>query len=139
MSGLVGMESVVAELDPDDPADPTVLWRTTDAVGPRQPEAWPTHVGSVVLALDSWERPPTVVEITSTGREVVRWSGAHEGTAAARAVLGPLEHVSWRAPDGWEIDGLLVRPTVTDPTHWCSTRTVVPWRRGAAASSAATR
>jgi dipeptidyl aminopeptidase/acylaminoacyl peptidase len=109
VSGLVGTGSRVVAFDPHT-HEVVERWHTSDAVGPRQPEAWPTGTGGLVAALDSWDRAPAVVEIDADGGETVRWSGAHEGTAAVRAALGPMQHVRWHAPDGWEIEGLLVAP-----------------------------
>lgn len=114
VSGLVGMDTRVVEVDVVTLAS-SVRFETADTVGPRQPESWPTASGGLAMAVESWDRAPSVIEVAAAGTETVRWSGAHEGTAAVRAELGDMEHVTWRAPDGWAIDGLLVRPAGDGP------------------------
>ncbi|MEZ5220602.1 MAG: hypothetical protein R2743_03845 [Ilumatobacteraceae bacterium] len=114
VSGLVGMDTRIVEVDVVTLAS-TVWFETADTVGPRQPEAWPTASG---VWRSRWSR--------GTGRRPWwrsrptaprRFAGAarDQGTAAVRAELRELEHVTWTAPDGWAMDGLLVRPNADGP------------------------
>lgn len=114
VSGLVGMATRVVVVDPET-GDVTNIWDTDETVGPRQPEAWPTPGGGVVACVESWDRPSTVVSRSADGSETVIWSGAHPGTDAVRAEVGDLRTVSWTAPDGWRIDGLLAVPDAPGP------------------------
>ncbi len=114
LSGLTGRATRIVELDI---ASDIVIdrWSSPACVGPRQPEAWPTPDGGLVLCAEAWDDPPHVSEITTDGREVRRWSGAHAGTEALGGSLRPIEWRRWRAPDGLEIEGLLALPAGAGP------------------------
>jgi dipeptidyl aminopeptidase/acylaminoacyl peptidase len=62
-----------------------------------------------VLPLQSHDRPPSLVAVESGAvRSVVET--ADEGTEAVRATIGERRSLSWDAPDGQRIDGILTLP-----------------------------
>ncbi len=104
VSGLVGMASRIVEYDIVSDA---VVERhaTTAVIGPRQPESWPDDAAALVFASNEWSDPPSVTVIEPHGEARRVWSADIDSSDA-----GVLERRTWSAPDGWEIDGFVVRP-----------------------------
>ncbi|MEU9883888.1 S9 family peptidase [Sphaerisporangium sp. NPDC051011] len=73
-----------------------------------------TSDGRVLTVQDGYELPPQLVLTGEDGREVLA-SAAHPGTDYLRSVAGTAEAVTWTAPDGLEIDGILCRPAGEGP------------------------
>ncbi|WP_081655435.1 S9 family peptidase [Amycolatopsis orientalis] len=69
-----------------------------------------TGDGRVLTVQDSYEVPPELVVGDSRLA-----STAHPGTDFLRSVAGSAEVVTWAAPDGLEIDGILCRPAGEGP------------------------
>jgi len=114
VSGLVGMATRVVELRPLDGATHE-RWSTTDTVGPRQPETWPTPSGGLVAAADSWDEGPLLLQVDVDGIETTSWSGLTPEMAALRDEIGSVEVRTWTALDGLQIEGLLLRPAGDGP------------------------
>lgn len=70
-----------------------------------------TADGRVLTVQDSYEVEPHLV---LSGSPVLA-SVAHPGTEFLRSVAGTAEAVTWTAPDGLEIDGVLCRPAGAGP------------------------
>ncbi|HEY2058614.1 MAG TPA: S9 family peptidase, partial [Amycolatopsis sp.] len=73
-----------------------------------------TSDSRVLTVQDSYELPPQLVLEGESGREVLA-SVAHPGTGYLNSVGGRAETVTWTAPDGLEIDGILCRPAGDGP------------------------
>ncbi|WP_027945519.1 alpha/beta hydrolase family protein [Amycolatopsis taiwanensis] len=58
--------------------------------------------------------PPQVV-LSGPDADTVLASVAHDGTEQLLAVAGTASPVSWSAPDGWEIEGVLCFPDGPGP------------------------
>ncbi|HEX7992569.1 MAG TPA: hypothetical protein VF506_01535, partial [Streptosporangiaceae bacterium] len=68
-----------------------------------------TSDGRVIVIRDDYDLPQEVA-IVGTGAEEVLVSLAHAGTDYLRSVAGAATNVSWHAPDGTPIEGVLCKP-----------------------------
>jgi dipeptidyl aminopeptidase/acylaminoacyl peptidase len=73
-----------------------------------------TSDGRVVVIRDDYDLPQEIA-IVGPGTDRVLASLAHEGTDYLRSVAGSAESVSWSAPDGTTIEGVLCTPAGTGP------------------------
>ncbi|MEU0936330.1 S9 family peptidase [Embleya sp. NPDC005971] len=73
-----------------------------------------TDDGRVCTIQESYRLPQQLVLSGRDGDRVLA-STAHEGTDYLRSVAGTAEAVTWSAPDGLEIDGILCRPAGDGP------------------------
>jgi len=113
--GFRGMDLVVGELDPGAGANASrELWSSHESSGFYEPRVQPAGPDGFALTLQSYDRYPEVVVVEGgQARTVV--SLAHDGSRYVRSMAGRLDRVSWTAPDGLEIDGLLARPDRDGP------------------------
>jgi dipeptidyl aminopeptidase/acylaminoacyl peptidase len=111
--GVRGLDVVAGEIDIGS-GSMLELWSTPESCGVRLPEAWPTPDGRILALLESYDRPVRLVEVVgSVVRDIATL--AHGGSEEMTRTGGQLERVSWGAPDGLEIQGLLVRPAGIGP------------------------
>src|SRR5215472_12448068 len=73
-----------------------------------------TSDGRVVVARDDYDLPQQIA-IVGTGTDQVLASLAHAGTDYIRSVAGSATNVSWSAPDGTAIEGVLCTPPGAGP------------------------
>ena len=73
-----------------------------------------TADGRVVLVRDDYDQPQQVA-IVGPGTDEVLASLAHPGTDYLRSVAGSATNVSWDAPDGTSIEGILCTPAGSGP------------------------
>jgi dipeptidyl aminopeptidase/acylaminoacyl peptidase len=73
-----------------------------------------TSDGRVVVARDDYDLPQQIA-IVGTGTDQVLASLAHAGTDYIRSVAGSATSVSWSAPDGTAIEGVLCTPPGAGP------------------------
>ena len=73
-----------------------------------------TSDGRVVVIRDDYDLPQEIA-IVGTGADEVLASLAHAGTDYIRSVAGSATNVSWRAPDGTPIEGVLCAPPGAGP------------------------
>lgn len=73
-----------------------------------------TSDGRVIVIQDDYDMPQQIV-IVGSGAEHLLLSLAHAGTDYLRSVAGAAENVSWTAPDGTAIEGVLCRPPGAGP------------------------
>jgi dipeptidyl aminopeptidase/acylaminoacyl peptidase len=113
--GLRHLDSVAAVLDVRD-GGTTELFATLEACGGNTfyPDGTFTADGQVVTVQESYELPPQLVWFGPDGDQVLV-SIAHPGTEYLRSVAGHAEAISWTAPDGLEIEGILCRPAGEGP------------------------
>jgi dipeptidyl aminopeptidase/acylaminoacyl peptidase len=73
-----------------------------------------TSDGQVVVVRDDYDLPQQIA-IVGTGTDQVLASLAHAGTDYVRSVAGAAANVSWSAPDGTVIEGVLCTPPGAGP------------------------
>jgi len=73
-----------------------------------------TSDGRVVVIRDDYDLPQEIAILGPSADQVLA-SLAHAGTDYIRSVAGSAENVSWRAPDGAVIEGVLCTPAGTGP------------------------
>ena len=73
-----------------------------------------TSDGRVVVIREDYDLPQEIA-IVGTGADEVLASLAHPGTDYIRSVAGSATNVSWSAPDGTPIEGILCTPSGTGP------------------------
>jgi dipeptidyl aminopeptidase/acylaminoacyl peptidase len=89
-------------------------WATTAGSGFWFPAVRPVDADAFALVLDSYARPPAVVVVRGgTPRTLVSFED--EGTRYLAGAIGRAERIAWTAPDGLEIEGLLVLPDSPGP------------------------
>ncbi|MGI5489895.1 prolyl oligopeptidase family serine peptidase [Microtetraspora malaysiensis] len=111
--GIRGMETVAAVYDAVT-GKTTELWSSTDtSCGTRYPEAAWSADGRVVLVEEGYSAPQRVVVL---GEERVELAEIrHSGTEYLMSVAGKAETVTWSAPDGLRIEGILCVPAGDGP------------------------
>jgi dipeptidyl aminopeptidase/acylaminoacyl peptidase len=94
----------------------TELWSGTATTGRYQPELGGLAAdGRPVLVLERHDLPPTLARIEADGTAAELLSSRGPGTDAVRAAYGEARPVSWTAPDGLAMDGLLDVPRTPGP------------------------
>ncbi len=73
-----------------------------------------TSDGRVVVIRDDYDLPPEIA-VVGTGVDQVLASLAHPGTDYLRSIAGTAANVSWSAPDGTLIEGVLCTPAGSGP------------------------
>jgi dipeptidyl aminopeptidase/acylaminoacyl peptidase len=111
--GLEGMDTVAMQIDPASD-EVRELWRTPEGTGSYHPAGVPLGPQGFVTAISSPHRPPEIVAIVA-GEPRVLASTRHAGHDETLRHLGRSERVSWTAPDGLRIDGLLRTPPGRGP------------------------
>ncbi|MEL5953549.1 prolyl oligopeptidase family serine peptidase [Streptomyces sp. CLV115] len=114
-AGQRRMETVIGEIDVSG------TWQETWSSRHRTAGTWypsaapfPSGKGSFVAAMHGYGEPPTLVVVTPSG-ETTLVTTAHAGTKYLRKVGGTATVASWKAPDGLEIEGVLVTPDGQGP------------------------
>ncbi|KAH8895271.1 alpha/beta-hydrolase [Thozetella sp. PMI_491] len=86
------------------------LWSTANACGPSYPKITAVPSGGFVLVRHGWELAPQIGFVGIDGNYHKILDFDHPGYRQLRSQLGPSQTVSWKAPDGLEIRGLLYVP-----------------------------
>ncbi|OUZ12416.1 S9 family peptidase [Aeromicrobium sp. PE09-221] len=89
-------------------------WVSDMTCGDRYPEASFLPDGSAAIVHHGYTRPPELAWLRADGVHVVA-SLRNDQTERVIAGAGTLQSVSWSAPDGWEIQGLLATPAGPGP------------------------
>lgn len=111
-AGLRGLETVVGDADLVT-GEHRDLWAATDRTcGEWHPSIALAHDGAVLMATEAWASAPALVRLCDGQAETL-----HDCAAAGSAgPAGAIEPVRWRASDGLEIEGWLIRnPLATEP------------------------
>lgn len=84
-------------------------WVSTSTCGALYPEGAVTKDGAFAVISESWDQYQQL-DIIQHGksRTVVSW--ANEGSRWLQSQLGPMQDVTWNAPDGLQIQGYLTLP-----------------------------
>lgn len=113
--GHRGLDTVVAVADVEHGSCDEV-WSGRATTGTYQPELGGLAAdGRPVLVLEQHDLPPTLVRIGAGGRTETLLDSAGPGTDHVRSALGETRAVTWTAPDGWEMEGLLDLPRGAAP------------------------
>jgi dipeptidyl aminopeptidase/acylaminoacyl peptidase len=107
-AGQRGLETVAGQVDASSEKTQE-LWAGTEALGSRDPQGSPLGEDAFVAFFESYERPPELAVFRNGKPETVA-SLAHQGSRYLSELAGRLERVSWKAPDGMDIEGLLAVP-----------------------------
>jgi dipeptidyl aminopeptidase/acylaminoacyl peptidase len=73
-----------------------------------------TAADRLVVIRDDYDLPPEIA-VVGPGADEVLVSLAHPGTDYVRSVAGSAENVTWTAPDGTLIEGIVCRPSGAGP------------------------
>ena len=111
--GVRGLDTVVLDIDPA-AGTSAERWSTPEFGGASHFLGGAALAGGVVLPLQSHARPPSLVAVEK-GEVRPLVTTANEGTAVVRATIAERRALSWEAPDGLRIDGLLTLPHGTPP------------------------
>jgi dipeptidyl aminopeptidase/acylaminoacyl peptidase len=112
-AGLRGLQTVFGDVEVAS-GRTRELWTTGESSGGIFPQAAPLDGDDFAVALQSYARFPEITVVRDgTPTSVV--SLAHTGSDYMQRVGGVMEEVSWTAPDGLRIEGLLARPTTPGP------------------------
>ncbi|MGH2595186.1 MAG: prolyl oligopeptidase family serine peptidase, partial [Actinomycetota bacterium] len=111
--GLRGVNTVAGEIDPTS-GMASELGSWPDASGEWYPLGASLGPGALATVLHSSSRSPEVVVADGEGVRAIA-STAHAGTRFLLDAMTGRERVAWTAPDGLEIEGLLVTPPDPDP------------------------
>ena len=111
--GVRDLDSVVLDVDAKT-GTATERWATEDACGVFFIAAAPVDDG-FALVLQSATRPPELVVVAEDGTARTVVHTTHEGTDLIRSSIGSRTRVSWEAPDGLPISGLLTVPAGEPP------------------------
>jgi dipeptidyl aminopeptidase/acylaminoacyl peptidase len=99
----------VAEVDLESGSVEVHLQEMVTTSGRFIPDSSPHPAGGALAALESWGSPP-VLSRMERGRILEIGTLSHPGFEWLKTQIGTIREVSWRAPDGMEISGLLVEP-----------------------------
>lgn len=107
--GLRGLDSVALEVDATS-ARSEEIWASSEASGDWFPSGVPVgDAKAFATVLHSPARPPEVV-VVEKGMPRAIATTAHDGTRYLETLLPSRQRVTWSAPDGLEIEGLLATP-----------------------------
>ncbi len=107
--GVRGEETVVAEIDLRDGALEVHYQGLSTSAQRFTPEAVGHPDGGALAALEEWDRPPALVHL-HRGAVSELASLSDPGQEWLRSQLGSCRGISWSAPDGLAISGLLIEP-----------------------------
>jgi dipeptidyl aminopeptidase/acylaminoacyl peptidase len=110
LSGHRGFETVIALYDAQ-AGEIEEVWRSEEVTtsGYYTAVAGFGDAGDCALVGEGFKRPPEIAVIRHGRYQAIR--SFDPGAEEALSVLDGVETVKWRAPDGLEIQGLLLRPT----------------------------
>ena len=114
--GIRGLETVVAVHDVRS-GETIERWASTDtSCGFRYPEAAWTAAGDALIVEEGYAQPHRIVALPADGGETrVLHTIANAGTDYQLDVSGTAQSVTWDAPDGQRIQGLLCTPAGDGP------------------------
>ncbi|HEY7668285.1 MAG TPA: S9 family peptidase [Actinomycetota bacterium] len=113
-TAIRGLDTVVLDVDAKT-ATAQERWVTDEACGTLF-VAPPVPVDDgFAITTESWRRPPELIVITDEGERRSVAPSAHAGTDLVTSWIGDRRRLSWTAPDGLEIEGLVTLPAGEGP------------------------
>lgn len=105
VAGLHGLQTVVGDVDLAS-SEFREAWRCEElGCGAYLPQSRPAGGGSTIVAVEGYDEAPAIALLRGGAPEIVFSTGD-----ASPAVTADCTAVRWTAPDGLEIEGLLIRP-----------------------------
>jgi dipeptidyl aminopeptidase/acylaminoacyl peptidase len=105
--------TILGDIDPAT-GERAEAWTTTEGVGAWEPYAAVWGADGFAFVRQGFDRPLEVA-LVEGGVDRTVASFRHEGHDHARGLVGRAERLTWTAPDGLEIDGLLLAPAGDGP------------------------
>ncbi|RFU81489.1 hypothetical protein TARUN_711 [Trichoderma arundinaceum] len=87
------------------------VWSTTNACGPSYPQPAMTPSGGFVIVRHGWKLPHEIGIVSKIGDYRKVLSITDDGKQWLLSQLGESQAISWKAPDGLDIQGYLYLPT----------------------------
>ncbi len=115
--GYVGqrhLDSVAGIVDVPGHAVAEVFSTPLSCGGGRYPDGAFTTDGRIVVVRSAYDVPPHVALVDGDKAEILA-SAAHSGTDYLLSIAGTAQAVTWSAPDGLQIDGVLCTPPGDGP------------------------
>ena len=106
-------DTVFGEIDAGT-GERTERWSTSESVGSWAPYAAVVGEDGFAFVRQGFDRPAEVA-IVQDGADRTVASFRHQGHDHARGLVGRAERLTWRAPDGLEIDGFVLAPAGDGP------------------------
>jgi dipeptidyl aminopeptidase/acylaminoacyl peptidase len=106
--GVRGLDSVLLDVDPAS-GTATERWSGSEFTGSSLFLGGAALDAGAVLPLQSHARPPSLVRVEA-GSITTLVPGKHAGTHVVRSTISERRPISWNAPDGLRIEGLLTLP-----------------------------
>jgi dipeptidyl aminopeptidase/acylaminoacyl peptidase len=92
-----------------------LFWETDETCGPRYPQGSVLTDGGLAVVRESYTRFQEIATVSMSGTVKTVAKLEHDGSRYVSSVAGRLEAVTWKAPDGLEIEGLLAQPDGDGP------------------------
>lgn len=108
--GIRGLDTVAGSIETKRDRTVKEFWISSESCGDRYPQATLLAENQFAIVLESWERYQEIV-LVNEGRITHVASLVHDGARYLQSKIGPIERVSWTAPDGLEIQGFLCLPS----------------------------
>ncbi|KAH8820217.1 acylaminoacyl-peptidase [Xylogone sp. PMI_703] len=113
--GLRGLDTVAGTIDISTQTA-NDIWISPETCGGRFPQGCLLAESKFAVVHESWTRYPEIA-VVHDGQTQTISSLDHDGARYLRSRIGPIERVSWNAPDGLEIQGFLCLPNTGKKPH----------------------
>ena len=114
VAGLRGLDSVVLDVDAT-AATASERWSSPESTGDVYPSAAALADGRFATVISSTSRPPALVAVGGDGTQTTLAAPAHAGHEVVLSAAAGTQRVTWTAPDGLEIQGIVRLPTGEGP------------------------
>ena len=114
-AGQRGLRTVIGEAGP---GGSCIRWESENTCGRRYPGLGPLAGSTLALVREGYESPPEVALLAPDDQEPrVLTVLAHDGHRSLVRRAGRTESISWTAPDGVEVEGILAIPELGTPPY----------------------
>jgi dipeptidyl aminopeptidase/acylaminoacyl peptidase len=114
VTAIRGLDTVVLDVDAET-ATARERWSTPEACGALFVAPPIPLEDGFAITTESWRRPTDLVAIGGTGERRSLAGSGHAGSDLVTSWIGDRRRLSWTAPDGLEIEGLLTLPEGDGP------------------------
>ncbi|HEX6400993.1 MAG TPA: prolyl oligopeptidase family serine peptidase, partial [Actinomycetota bacterium] len=112
-AGLRGTRAIAGDIDPAT-GDRTETWSTDDGLGGWDPSGAVLGADGFVFVRSGFDRP-TELAVVEDGADRTVATFRHEGHDRAWQPIGRSERITWTAPDGTELEGIVLAPAGDGP------------------------